>query len=125
MVDLVVAQDPPQMVLIPGQDAVEELAPASADPAFGYRVHARRLHVAEHDPDPGISEDRVEWCGEVRAAVADHELDLVCVLAEVHHQVPGLLGGPFSGWMQGDSEDADTPGGVLDHGQEISLGAVE
>ncbi len=37
----------------------------------------------------------------------------------------GLLGGPFPGGMQGDSEDADGPGGVLDHGQDISLGAIE
>jgi hypothetical protein len=28
------------MVLIPDEGAVEKLAPASADPAFGYRVHA-------------------------------------------------------------------------------------
>jgi hypothetical protein len=27
--------------------------------------------------------------------------------------------------MRGDSEDADAPGGVLDHGQDISLGAIE
>jgi hypothetical protein len=59
MVGLVLAQVPPQMALIPDQGAVERLAPASADPAFGFRVHARRLHVAEHYPDPGISEDRV------------------------------------------------------------------
>ena len=93
---LVLAQDPPQMVLIPDESAIEKLAPASADPAFGYRVHARRLHVAEHDPDPGISEDRVERGGEVRAAVADHELDPMCLLAEVYQQVSGLLGTPRS-----------------------------
>jgi len=27
--------------------------------------------------------------------------------------------------MRGDSEDADAPGGVLDHGQDIRLGAVQ
>jgi hypothetical protein len=27
--------------------------------------------------------------------------------------------------MQGDSEDADAPGGVLDHGQDVGMGAVE
>jgi len=27
--------------------------------------------------------------------------------------------------MQGDSEDADAPGCVLDHGQDVDLGAVE
>jgi hypothetical protein len=38
------------------------------------------------------------------------------MLPEIHHQVAGLLSGPFPCWVQGDSEDADAPGGVLDHG---------
>ena len=113
------------MGLVPDEGAVQELAAASADPAFDDRVHAGRPDVAEHGPDPGIGEDRVECGGEVRAAVADHELDPVRLLAEVHEQVAGLLGGPFPGWMQGDPEDADAPGGVLDHGQDVGLGAVE
>jgi hypothetical protein len=37
----------------------------------------------------------------------------------------GLLGGPFPGWVQGDSQDADAPGGVLDHGQDVGLSAVK
>ena len=47
------------------------------------------------------------------------------LLAEVHQQVSGLLGGPRPGRVQGDPEDADAPGGVLDHGQDVSLSAVE
>jgi hypothetical protein len=31
----------------------------------------------------------------------------------------------FPGWVRGGSEDADAPGGVLDHGQDVGLGAVE
>jgi hypothetical protein len=42
----------------------------------------------------------------------------LCLLAEVHGQGAGLLSGPLPGWMQSDSEDADAPGGVLDHGQD-------
>src|ERR1039457_2095868 len=113
------------MGLIPDEGPVEKLAPASADPAFSDRVHPRRPDIAKHGPDPRIGENGVERGGEVRAAVADHELDPVHLLAEVHHQVPGLLGGPLPRWMQGDSEDADAPAGVLDHGQDISLGAIE
>jgi hypothetical protein len=37
------------------------------------------------------------------------------LLAEVHDQVAGLLGGPFPGWMHSDSGDGDAPGGVLSH----------
>ena len=113
------------MVLIPDQGAVEKLAPASTDPAFGDRVHARRPDVAEHGPDPRISKDRVERSRIVRAAIADHELDPVRLLAEIHDQVAGLLGGQRPGGMQSDPEDADAPGGVLDHGQDVSLGAVQ
>jgi hypothetical protein len=71
---LVLAQDPPQMVLIPDEGAVKELAATSADPAFGDRVHPGRADVAEHGPDPGISQDRVECGRVVRATVADQEL---------------------------------------------------
>jgi hypothetical protein len=41
--------------------------------------------------DPGVGQDRIERGSEVRAAVADHELDPVRLLAEVHEQVAGLL----------------------------------
>jgi hypothetical protein len=57
--------------------------------------------------------------------VADHELDPVRLLAEVHDQVAGMLGTPFPGRMRGYSEDADAPAGVLDHGQDVGLGAAQ
>jgi hypothetical protein len=41
----------------------------------------------------------------------------VRLLAKIHHQVAGLLGGPFSGGMQGDADDADAPGCALDYGR--------
>src|SRR2546430_17634121 len=52
-------------------------------------------------------------------------LTLIRLFAEVHEQVAGLLGGPLPGGMQGDPEDADAAGCVLDHGQDIGLSAVE
>jgi hypothetical protein len=125
VVSFVLAQDPPQMGLVPDQGAVEELAAASPDPAFGDRIHTGRRDVAEHGPDPGVGEDRVECGREIRAAVADHELDSVRLVVEVHEEVAGLLGRPRAGWMLGDAEDADAPGGVLDYGQDVGLGAVE
>ena len=42
VVALVIAQDPPQMVLVPDEGAVQELASASPDPAFGDRVRPSR-----------------------------------------------------------------------------------
>ena len=65
VVHLVLAQDPPQMGLVPDEGAVQELAATFPDPAFGDRVHAGRLDVAQHDPDASVGEDGVECGGEV------------------------------------------------------------
>jgi len=102
VVGFVVAQYPQQMGLIPDEGAVQEFAAASTDPAFGDRAYAGRPHVAKHAADASGGEDRVERGGEVRATVADHELDPVCLVAEIHEEVAGLLGGPLPGGMQGD-----------------------
>src|ERR1019366_9673861 len=107
------------MGLVPDEGPVQELAAASADPPFGDRVHAGRLDVAEHGPNPGVSDDRVERTRELAIAVADHEPDPVRLLAKIHHQVAGLLSGPFRGGMERDAEDTDAPGRVLDHGKDI------
>src|SRR5450755_1861055 len=103
MVDLVLAQDLPQVGLIPDKGAVQELTAASPDPASGDRVHPGRPDVAQYSPDPSIGEDRIERAREVRAAVADHESDPVRLLVEIHEEIAGLLSGPFPGGMQGDS----------------------
>ena len=49
----------------------------------------------------------------------------MCLLAEVHEQVAGLLGGPLSRGMRRDAKNADAPGRVFYHGQYGCLGAVE
>jgi hypothetical protein len=125
VVGLVLAQNLSQVSLVPDEGVVQDLASASPDPAFGDRVHARRPYITEHGPDPGISENRVERAREVRAAVADHESDSVRLLGKVHEEIAGLLSGPFPGGMQGDSQDADAPGGVLDDDEDVGAGAVE
>ena len=110
------------MGLVPDEGVIEELAAASPGPAFGDRVHPGRPHVGEHGPDPGAGEDGVERGGEVWAGVADHELELMRLAAEVHDQVACLLGGPFPGRVQADAGDADAPGRVLYYGQDVGLG---
>jgi hypothetical protein len=91
------------MVLLPDQGAVQELAPTSADPAFGDGIHARRLDVAEHGPDPASARTASNAAvkPEPRSRII---IDPVRVLAEIHDQVAGLLGGPFPGGMRSDSE---------------------
>jgi hypothetical protein len=43
------------------------------------------------------------------------------LLVKVHEEVAGLLGGSFAGGMEGDAEDSDAPGCVLDYGQDVGL----
>src|ERR1039457_4003591 len=47
----IIAQDLPQMGLVPDEGAVQEFAAASPDPASGDRVHPGRPDVAGHGPD--------------------------------------------------------------------------
>ena len=47
----------------------------------------------------------------------------MCLIAEVHEEIAGLLSGPVTGRMQRDAEDADPPGRVFYHGQNVGLGA--
>jgi hypothetical protein len=65
VVGLVLAQNLSQVGLVPDEGAVQELAAASADPAFDDRVYAGSLGVAKHGPDPGVGEDGIERGGEV------------------------------------------------------------
>jgi hypothetical protein len=74
MVGLVGTLELPQMGRVPDEGAVQGLAAASADPAFDDRVHPGCLDAAEYGLDPGVGEDGIECGGEVRAAVADHDL---------------------------------------------------
>ena len=61
-----------------------------------------------------------------RVAVVDQELrPRAPGVVEVHQQVPGLLRHPLRRRMEGGTQHADPPGGVLDHRQDVRLGAVE
>ena len=125
VVDLVRTQDPPQMGLVPDERAVQELAPASADPAFGDRVHAGRLDAAEHGPDPASArtasnaavkfEPRSRIMNLTRCACSPRSISRFRACWAVHDPVG----------MQSDSENPDAPAGVLDHGQDVCLGAIE
>jgi hypothetical protein len=47
------------------------------------------------------------------------------LFVKVHEEVARLLGGPFAGGIESDTEDPDAPGRVLDYRQDVGLGAVE
>ena len=61
----------------------------------------------------------------VDVAAAYQELDPVSALFEVHQHVARLLGNPRGARMRGGAENVDAPGGVLDHRQDVGLGAFE
>src|SRR5690242_18855319 len=83
------------MRLAEDQPAVEELAPYGADETFAGGVHRRRLHGGAQDPGAICLEDSVEGLGEVRSAVADHELDALEAFAGAEGQIAGLLHRPL------------------------------
>jgi hypothetical protein len=58
-------------------------------------------------------------------AVADRVLDGGVGVLEVHHQVPGQLGGPGRGRVRGGAEDTHASGGVFDGGEDVQPAAGE
>ena len=52
-------------------------------------------------------------------AVADQEPELGGALAEVHHEVAGLLGGPGPVGVRGDAQDVQRAVADLDHEQDV------
>ena len=68
----VVDDDTLEVVLVPDDRAVEQLAADGADPAFGERVRHWRAHRGLQDLHPAAAEDLVECVGELAATVV-HE----------------------------------------------------
>ena len=86
---------------------VGAFAADGGDPAFGDRVHPRRLRRREYRLDPDRGEHRVEGGGELGVSVADQVCDVVPGILQAASKVPGQLGGPGSGWVSGDAEQVD------------------
>jgi hypothetical protein len=55
----------------------------------------------------------------------NHELYPRLGVRQVHEHVPGLLHDLRLDGMLGGAQDPDAAGGVLDHGKNVDLGAVE
>src|SRR5206468_9558360 len=99
-----------QVRLAEDQRPVEEFAPQGADEALADRVHAGRLNGDAQDRGAGDLEDGVERGGEVRAAIADQEPDVLESLVEAEGQIPGLLHGPLAGGAGGDAAEMHPAG---------------
>src|SRR5258708_698983 len=91
------------MGLVPDERAVQELAPASADPVFGDRFirGVWTFQSTVRIPVSARTASNAAVKFEPRSRIMN--LTRLCRLAEVYQQVPGLLGGPRSGGMRRDS----------------------
>jgi hypothetical protein len=101
------------------QDVVEAFPSQGADPPFRDRVRSRCPDRGANDADVSACEYRIEGGGELAVAVADQELKTFGVVAELHEQVAGLLGGPGPGGVGGDPGDVHPAGAVLDHDEHV------
>jgi hypothetical protein len=55
------------------------------------------------NPHTAASEHLIEHGGELAVAVADQESELAGAFTEIHQEVAGLLGGPRTGGVRGDT----------------------
>ena len=119
VVDDVLAQRGDQVPFAMDQDMVQALPPGRAYPPFRERVRSRRPRRGANDPHALRGEDRVERAGELRVPVADQEPELASPLAQIQHQVAGLLGHPLPRRMRRGTKQMHPAGGDLHDEQDV------
>jgi hypothetical protein len=62
--------------------------------------------------DSLAGEHGIENAGELAVAVPDQERELIRAIAEIHHQIPWLLGNPGTGGVGGDAQQVDAASGM-------------
>jgi hypothetical protein len=100
-------EDGPQVPLTEDQNAVGELGSDGQYESFSETVRPRTARRNLHDVDVRAGQDSIERGGELAGAVADEEPEGGGAVVEVHQQVAGLLGGPFSTRMARRPQDVD------------------
>ena len=84
----VVDDEPLELVAVPNDGAIEELAPKGADPAFGERVRHGSAHRCLKDLAAFGSQDLVESVDELASAVAHERPGVGESVAVTQQQVP-------------------------------------
>ena len=110
---------PAQVPLAEDQHPVGDLGPHCQDEAFGEAVRSRTPRRDLDYLDTRVRQDRVERSRELTGPVADEEPKPADVLAEVHQQVAGLLGGPRPIGMCGHAQDMQVAVADLEHEQHV------
>ena len=100
--------------------------PAAANPPLHDRIHSGRLDGGADDPGARSAgrPHRTRWV-KLGVPVTNHELYPRLGVRQVREHVPGLLHDPRLDRMLRGAQDPDAPGGVLDQGKNVDLGAVE
>ena len=115
----VLGQHPAEVPLSEDQHAVGQLGAYGQHEAFGEAVRPRAPRRDLDHLDTGIGQNRVERGRELSGAVADEEPEPPDVLAEVHDEVAGLLGGPGPVGLRGHAEDVQVAVADLEREQDV------
>jgi len=100
-----------ELVLVPDDGAVEELAAQGPDPAFRERVRDRGPGRCLEDLRVFGAEDLVEGVDELAATTTDQCPGVGELVAVADEEVACGLGGPGAGGVFGGAAELDGPGG--------------
>jgi hypothetical protein len=115
----VLGQDAAQMSFPEDQHPVGEFGTDGQYEAFGEAVRARTPGRDFDYFDTGILQYGIERVGELSGAVADQKPEPADVVAELHHEVAGLLRGPEPVGMPGHAQDVQVAVADLEHEQDV------
>jgi hypothetical protein len=115
----VLGQHSLKLAPVEDQHPIQQLTADGADPSFGDRVRPGRTHRCAQDAHGLAGEHGIEDAGELAVAIPDQEPELSRAVAEVHQQVPCLLGDPGSSRVRGDAQQVHAAGGMLDYEQNV------
>jgi hypothetical protein len=101
------------------QHPVGDLGPGGEHEPFRIGVRARTPRRDLDRFDAGAGQDRVERGGELPGPVADQEPEVRDPVAEVHKEVPDLLGGPRPVRVGGHAGDVHVAGADLHDEQAV------
>ncbi len=115
----VLGQDAAQVSFPEDQHPVGEFGTDGQYEAFGEAVRARTPGRDLDYFDIGILQYGIERVGELAGAVADEETEPADVVAELHHEVAGLLRRPEPVGMPGHAQDVQVAVADLEHEQDV------
>ena len=101
------------------QHPVEALRPGGSHDPLTDGVRSGCPDRALDDPGALCGEDGVEGSRELGVAIADEELDRVCVVSEVHRDIAGLLGDPAGDRVGRDAGDPYATAVVVDEHEHV------